>query len=160
MVAMKTVPRRQGKGTGPYIMEHSRWMIDFFDRDNDDEIANWVVVNQRDCYGNTALHLAAWNGAKKAFKYLVEHGADTVRSFGLRQVFLESRVVSLLVPDSVCVFACQNLINNDGLTPFSLTARHGLWDMFAYIYQVLLLFLDIYIKSTLFLTCMRRAGFL
>ncbi len=81
-------------------------MIDFFDRDNDDEIANWVVVNQRDCYGNTALHLSAWNGAKKAFKYLVEHGADTVRSFGLRQVFLESRVVSLLVPDSVCVFAC------------------------------------------------------
>lgn len=41
-------------------------------------IAKWVVVNQRDEYGNTALHIAAWNGAKKAFMHLLEEGADLV----------------------------------------------------------------------------------
>jgi ankyrin repeat protein len=87
MAAMKMVPRLQRKGTGPYMMERSRRMIVISDRDSSDDdqkIANWVVVNRRDCYGNTALHLAAWNGAKKAFKYLIENGADKVHSFGFQ----------------------------------------------------------------------------
>jgi ankyrin repeat protein len=36
------------------------------------------VVNQRDDYGNTALHLAAWNMSQKAFSCLLDNGADPV----------------------------------------------------------------------------------
>jgi ankyrin repeat protein len=55
-------------------------VITLSDRDSFDneKIADWVVMNQRDCYGNTALHLAAWSGSKKIFKYLVKNGADKV----------------------------------------------------------------------------------
>ncbi len=61
------------------------------------------VVNQADEYGNTPLHLAAWSGSRQVFTWLVENGADL------------------------------RAINNDGLCPLSLTARFGLWEMFAFI---------------------------
>ena len=43
-----------------------------------EEIALRVVVNQRDEYGNTALHLAAWNRGKKIFRFLLDCNADPV----------------------------------------------------------------------------------
>jgi hypothetical protein len=61
------------------------------------------AVNQADEYGNTPLHLAAWSGSQRVFAWLVESGADL------------------------------RAINNDGLCPLSLTARFGLWEMFAFI---------------------------
>mmetsp|Transcript_60930 Transcript_60930/g.127721 ORF Transcript_60930/g.127721 Transcript_60930/m.127721 type:complete len:990 (-) Transcript_60930:733-3702(-) len=70
-----------------------------------ERIAKRAVVNQRDEYGNTALHLAAWNMSQKAFSSLLQNRAD------------------------------PNIMNNDGLTPLTLTARHGLWNMFSFIYE-------------------------
>jgi hypothetical protein len=61
------------------------------------------VINRPDEYGNTPLHLAAWNGSKKIFSWMMKNGAD------LRAV------------------------NHDGLSPLALTARFGLWDMFGFI---------------------------
>ena len=43
-----------------------------------EEIVRNVVMNQRDKYGNTALHLAAWNNGKMAFRCLLEAKADPV----------------------------------------------------------------------------------
>ena len=42
-----------------------------------------VVINQQDDYGNTALHLAAWNCSKGSFKYLLENNADPVSTVTL-----------------------------------------------------------------------------
>mmetsp|Transcript_19795 Transcript_19795/g.39846 ORF Transcript_19795/g.39846 Transcript_19795/m.39846 type:complete len:158 (+) Transcript_19795:1119-1592(+) len=33
-------------------------------------------VNVRNCYGQTALHLAAWRGSLGVFEFLLENGAD------------------------------------------------------------------------------------
>jgi hypothetical protein len=62
-----------------------------------------AILNQRDEFGNSLLHLAALNGSKKVFQWLIENGAD---------------------PDAV---------NYDGLSPLSLTAIFSLWDMFNFI---------------------------
>jgi len=45
------------------------------DRSN---LARRAVINQRDDYGNTALHLASWNGSTESFKFLLENNADPV----------------------------------------------------------------------------------
>jgi ankyrin repeat protein len=37
-----------------------------------------AVLNCRDEYGNTPLHLAAWNNSKITFKWLMEERADPV----------------------------------------------------------------------------------
>ena len=63
------------------------------------------ILNRQDEYGNTLLHLAAWTGSKQTFKWLVENGAD------------------------------KNRLNGDGMSPLSLTACFGLWDMFKHIHQ-------------------------
>lgn len=62
-----------------------------------------LLLTQRDDYGNTPLHLAAWNGSKAIFRWLVQNGADL------------------------------DAVNDDGLSPVSLTARFGLWDMLRFI---------------------------
>ena len=51
------------------------------------------------------LHLAAWSGSKQTFKWLIENGAD------------------------------KNRLNKDGMSPLSLTACFGLWDMFKHIHS-------------------------
>ena len=68
-------------------------------------IARMAVLNQWDEFGNSLLHLAALNGSKRIFRWLVENGAD------------------------------PNAVNNDGLSPLSLTVVFGLWDMFHFIRQ-------------------------
>eukprot|EP00291_Cryptomonas_curvata_P024454 CAMPEP_0172156042 /NCGR_PEP_ID=MMETSP1050-20130122/2967_1 /TAXON_ID=233186 /ORGANISM="Cryptomonas curvata, Strain CCAP979/52" /LENGTH=1139 /DNA_ID=CAMNT_0012825019 /DNA_START=308 /DNA_END=3727 /DNA_ORIENTATION=+ len=67
------------------------------------ECVKLKAINQSDEYGNTPLHLAAWNGSVEIFTWLMEQKADL------------------------------KAVNNDGLSPLSLTARYGLWDMFGFI---------------------------
>ena len=43
-----------------------------------EQIALKVVVNRRDEYGNTALHLAAWNCKENAFRCLLDCKANPV----------------------------------------------------------------------------------
>ena len=54
-------------------IEDMPWVTDFVARS-----LKRVVINQRDEYGNTALHLATWNCSKGAFEYLLENNADPV----------------------------------------------------------------------------------
>jgi ankyrin repeat protein len=48
------------------------------DEDVKKKLARWAIVRSQDDYGNTPLHLAAWNGSKKSFVWLLEQGADKV----------------------------------------------------------------------------------
>ena len=64
-----------------------------------------ALVNCKDEFGNTALHLAAWNGKKEMYDLLVHLGAS------------------------------QSSRNKDGFTAFTLSVRFGLWDMFGHIWK-------------------------
>ena len=70
-----------------------------------DALCRRAILNRQDEYGNTMLHLAAWSGSKQTFKWLIENGAD------------------------------KNRLNKDGMSPLSLTACFGLWDMFKHIHS-------------------------
>ena len=63
-----------------------------------------AILNRKDDFGNTVLHLAAWNEKRDMYDLLMELGCSPM------------------------------LKNNDGLTPFSLSVRFGLWDMFNHIW--------------------------
>ena len=64
-----------------------------------------AVVNRRDEFGNTMLHLAAWNSKKDIYDHLIELGADPAA------------------------------VNRSGLTPFTLSVRFGLWDIAKHIWN-------------------------
>ena len=64
-----------------------------------------TLLNLQDIFGNTLLHIAARNEKKDMYDHLVRMGADA----GIR--------------------------NDDGLTPFLLTARFGIWGMFNHIWS-------------------------
>jgi hypothetical protein len=70
------------------------------DKEDENDV-RMALIRQQDDYGNTPLHLAAWNGSKAICNWLIKKGAN-----------LEA-------------------LNGDGLSPVSLTARFGLWDMFS-----------------------------
>jgi hypothetical protein len=63
------------------------------------------LLNVQDSYGNTLLHVAAWNEKTSLYDELIEFGADA------------------------------NISNSDGLTPFTLTARLGIWQSFNHIWH-------------------------
>jgi hypothetical protein len=67
------------------------------------QLALSELINKRDEYGNSLLHLAAWNGKKDMYDWLIQQKAD------------------------------PGAINEVGLTPLTLTVRFGIWDMFAHI---------------------------
>ena len=64
-----------------------------------------ALLDAQDEYGNTMLHLAAWNDKAEMFDRLVELGADMF------------------------------VTNDDGLTPFTLAARFGIWNIFNHIWN-------------------------
>ena len=63
-----------------------------------------LVLEEKDRYGNTALHLAAWNGKTAMLDRLVKLGAK------------------------------MDAMNKDGLTAFTLAARYGVWKTFNHIW--------------------------
>ena len=63
------------------------------------------LLNVQDRYGNTLLHVAARNDTTAIYDRLIQLGADT------------------------------GINNRDGLTPFTLTARHGIWNSFNHIWN-------------------------
>ena len=67
--------------------------------------ARQAILDCQDEFGNTMLLLAAWNNKPDMYDRLVQMGATA------------------------------DIRNADGLTPFSLTARHGMWDMFHHIWD-------------------------
>ena len=67
--------------------------------------ARQAILDSKDEFGNTMLLLAAWNNKPDMYDRLVQMGATA------------------------------DIRNTDGLTPFSLTARHGMWDMFHHIWD-------------------------
>jgi hypothetical protein len=69
-----------------------------------DKFIRRAIVNREDEFGNSMLHLVALNGQTDMFDQLIRMGADL------------------------------NAINKDGLTPFTLSARFGLWEMFRHIW--------------------------
>ena len=70
-----------------------------------DEMIKRALINRKDEFGNTALHLAAWNGKMDMFDCLIQLGAD------------------------------PNSRNKDGLTAFTLSIRFGLWESFNHIWK-------------------------
>jgi hypothetical protein len=70
-----------------------------------DDFIRRAIVNRKDEFGNTMLHLAAWNSNPDMFDYLVKLGADS------------------------------STVNDDGLTPFTLSARFGRWQMYEHIWK-------------------------
>ena len=64
-----------------------------------------ALVDCQDVYGNALLHLAVLNNKKDMYDRLVRMGAST------------------------------STMNNDGLTPFTLAARYGIWSMFNHIWD-------------------------
>ena len=64
-----------------------------------------ALLGLQDEYGNTLLHLAAWNDKQAMYDRLIQMGArDDVK-------------------------------NNDGVNAFGLTARYGMWSMFHHIWD-------------------------
>ena len=57
------------------------------------------------CYCNAMLHVVAWNGLTEMFDLLIKLGANPA------------------------------LNNRDRLTPFTLTARYGIWNVFNHIFE-------------------------
>jgi hypothetical protein len=70
-----------------------------------DDFIRRAIVNRKDEFGNTMLHLAAWNSKPEMFDHLVELGADV------------------------------SMVNGDGLTPFTLSVRFGRWQMYEHIWK-------------------------
>ena len=64
-----------------------------------------MVLDRQDRYGNTALHLAAWNGQAAMLDRLVSMRAD------------------------------MHAMNHDGLTAFTLAARYGVWSTFRHVFD-------------------------
>ena len=64
-----------------------------------------ALVNRRDEFGNTMLHLAAWNNKTDMFDRLTALGADLTA------------------------------VNRNGLTPYTLSVRFGLWSMANHIWN-------------------------
>ena len=64
-----------------------------------------ALLSKKDRYGNTALHLAAWNGKTAMLDRLVELGAN------------------------------MHAMNKDGLTAFTLATRYGVWTSFNHIWK-------------------------
>jgi hypothetical protein len=64
-----------------------------------------ALVNRRDEFGNTMLHLAAWNCKADMYDHLIGLGADPAA------------------------------VNCNGLTPFTLSMRFGLWDIAKHIWE-------------------------
>jgi hypothetical protein len=64
-----------------------------------------ALLDTQDKYGNTLLHVAAWNGQVEIYDRLVRLGAN------------------------------PQLNNRDGLTPFTLSARFGNWEIFNHIFE-------------------------
>ena len=71
----------------------------------DQSMVRKAILDSDDEYGNTLLHLAALNDKKDMYDRLIFMGAD------------------------------QDLTNHDGLTPFTLCARYGIWAMFNHIWE-------------------------
>jgi hypothetical protein len=61
------------------------------------------LLNKQDEFGNSLLHLAAWNGQQEMYDWLVQQKAN------------------------------QFAVNDFGLTPLTLTVRFGFWEMFKHI---------------------------
>jgi hypothetical protein len=78
-------------------------------KNKDDDISRkfirGMILDCQDQYGNTMLHIAAKNGKADMFDHLVEMGAD------------------------------RTVKNLDGLSPFTMTTRFGIWDMFHHIWD-------------------------
>jgi hypothetical protein len=70
-----------------------------------DDFIRKAIVNRKDKFGNTMLHLAAWNSKNKMYDFLIKLGADPC---------IETK---------------------DGLTAFTLTVRFGLWEMYDHIWK-------------------------
>jgi hypothetical protein len=70
-----------------------------------DDFIRRAIVNRKDEYGNTMLHLATWNSKPEMYDHLVELGADV------------------------------SMVNGDGLTPFTLSVRFGRWQMYEHIWK-------------------------
>ena len=70
-----------------------------------EDLLRTTVVNRRDEFGNTMLHLAAWNGKQEMYDHLIALGADPAA------------------------------FNRSGLTPFTLSIRFGLWDVANHIWR-------------------------
>jgi hypothetical protein len=64
-----------------------------------------TVLDSQDQYGNTMLHVAAKNAKTAMYDHLVAMGADST------------------------------IQNRDGLSPFTMTTRFGIWDMFNHIWD-------------------------
>ena len=64
-----------------------------------------AILDYRDRYGNTLLHIAARNENIEVYDHLIEMGAD------------------------------PSIKNGEGLTPFLTTARFGIWSMFNHIWD-------------------------
>ena len=64
-----------------------------------------LVVNRRDEFGNTMLHLAAWNDKPDMYDHLVRLGAD------------------------------PSAVNHSGLTPYTQAVRFGVWPMTKHIWK-------------------------
>ncbi len=78
-----------------------------FQMDSMDEKASIrkALLDVQDRYGNTLLHVAAWNDKTALYDRLIQLGADA------------------------------GINNSDGLTPFTLTARLGIWNTFNHIWD-------------------------
>jgi hypothetical protein len=70
-----------------------------------EDFVRQIIVNRKDEFGNTMLHIAAWNSKTDLYDHLIALGADPTTE------------------------------NVDGLTAFTLSVRFGRWKMFEHIWQ-------------------------